>query len=133
MNRWVETLEEEVFQGLGRGLLVLELAQGERQQTDEGDATGEALADAGEEIELLGARQDEEAGAAVAVDGRLEVREQLRRPLDLVEDGSVGIARQEPARIVGRELPLVQVFERYEGPVGNRPAPGSSCRTASGR
>jgi hypothetical protein len=100
VNRWVEALEEEGFHGLRSSVGALKLAEGERQERDEGGASGEGLGDPGQQAELLRPGQDELARSPGCVDSGLEVGEQVRRSLGLVEDRTLGEPAQEPARIV---------------------------------
>jgi hypothetical protein len=88
-----------------------DLVEAERQQMRQPRSTGQTLRDALAEAQALRARQDEAPRRRVAIDLLLEIRQQLRHELDLVDDGSGAVLGEEPARIGAREVPLVEWLE----------------------
>ena len=67
-----------------------------RQQREDGGSSGERLADRLAHAQLATAGEDELAVPLPLVDGCLDVRRQLRHPLDLVEHRPVAALSEEP-------------------------------------
>jgi len=66
-------------------------------------------------MELLGAGQNESAGAVLAVHNALNVGKQRRSALNFVQNHSAAEAPQKPFWIGYGELPLVRVFQTDVG------------------
>ena len=90
-----------------------ELCEAQGQQVEHGHTPGERLADVLQKEEVLGAGEDEPAGLSVSVHDGLEGGEQFRHALCLVEDDPAPEAGEESLRILHREFPLCDIFERY--------------------
>lgn len=69
------------------------------------------------EPEMLGAGQDEPARIGASIDLFLQIRQQLRDVLNLVEDRAVGVLGEKSARIVTREIARIQCLQRHIGPI----------------
>ena len=122
-----------------------DLAPDQRQQVQHRRPAGQRLADGTEQREIGRAGEDEAARLPPGVDLGLEIREQLRHPLDLVQDGPVTMVAEKPARIVAGVLANVRGFERHVGFVGEdraaqrglagltRPRDGHHRKLAGGR
>ena len=80
-------------------------------------ASCKRLTDGRVQREVLGSRQNEPTRSAVLVDFVLEVAEEGRYVLDLVDDGSVRMLPKKPARILLCEGPGVERFQRDVGMV----------------
>ena len=90
-----------------------ELGQREREERAQAHAAGKRLRDAFHQQEVAGTGQQEPAGRGVVVHQYLDVREEVGRPLHLVQDDRVLEAAEEPARVVEREGALVRPLERH--------------------
>ena len=101
------------------------LGHGEGQELDPSDTPCQRLADTRHEPKLLGAREDEIAHASAAVHQPLEVGDQVRNPLYLVDDRALGEAGEKATLVDLRLLALVGVFQRDIGAIGeDRPGEG---------
>ena len=85
--------------------------QGERQQPKQCGAPGERLADGAGQRQMLASSKDEEAILAQFVSEHLQVGQERRNPLDLVQDSASDQLREEPLRVGFSEFPLVGQFE----------------------
>src|SRR5690606_4125285 len=94
---------EQLVHGGRRTAHLLQLAEGERQQREHRGAASQALRDGRHELELTRSGHDEAAHPWVGIDDALEVREQLRRALCLVDDGAVRDLPQEGSWVLERE------------------------------
>ena len=63
--------------------------QGQRQQGQKGDASGQGLGHSGKKSELLGSCQGEQSHPILLIDPRLKIGKKVGGILDLIEDGSV--------------------------------------------
>lgn len=94
----------------------------ERQQLDQSGAASERLTDPIEHLELLAAGEDEATGRGPLIDERLQIRQERRDPLHLIEDRACAVGAEKTARILGRERSHVGLLEIHVGSVGERQA-----------
>jgi hypothetical protein len=88
------------------------------QQLGQRDAAGEGLRHGVHQRQVLGPGEQEAAGPGILVHQTLEIGEDLRHPLHLVDDGAVPIAGEEGDRVLLGELPPGRILQRHVGPVG---------------
>lgn len=96
----------------GRGAVGgLEFRHGERQKGEHGCASGEALGDRLDQLELTGSGENEASHPPVGIDDSLKIREEFGDSLDFIENSSVGGLAQESAWVFGGESPGVWVLK----------------------
>ena len=96
----------------------LDLGKAQRFQADDVGAARERIGDRPHEPQGLRAGEEKGAGtSAVPVDGDLEVTEEARRVLNLVDDDGRRIPREEGAGIAFRLLRFAGKVQRHEGMV----------------
>ena len=93
-----------------QGRQPVQLGQGERRQQQQRGSARQRLRNRFHEQDVLRPRDDEAAGPVVFIHEPLHVRQQLGRPLDLVENQRVA-ARQKPAGIRDGPGPHVRRLE----------------------
>ena len=102
---------------------------GEGKQTKQRGAAGERLADGLNDSELLTAGQNKAAGPRVLVHPCLDVGDELRRPLNLIDDGAVAALAEKAKRVFDGELTGVGLLEIEVGEIGKgRSAQGCLSR-----
>ncbi len=93
--------------------LPLQFGSGEGHQVEDAAPAGQCLRDPAHQQEIVGPREDKPAGRGVLVDRALNVGQQVRDMLNLVDDHRVVKLAQEPQRIFPGETSLVYLFERH--------------------
>ena len=83
-----------------------------------GGSPRQGLSDRFEQREVLGPAQYPASRGRIRIDDALQVRQQVRHALHLVEDGAARELRQERPRIILREGPVVRRLERAIGMIG---------------
>ena len=106
----IETRVEDVVDRLARARPP-PLGERERQQAEQRRSSGERLADGARESELLAARQHEEAVSPRLVGQHLEIGQEFRDALDLVQDGALAQPGQKAPGVGFGEFPLVRRFQ----------------------
>src|SRR4029077_11704413 len=102
------------------GLPPFELAERQGEQVEDGAPPRQRLADRPQGEGALRAAQDVPPRDVLPVDEGLDVREEIRRPLRLVEDDTAGELVEETARIRERILADIGLFERRILMIGKR-------------
>lgn len=88
------------------------LREVERQQIDEGDASGKRVAEVSDRRELLGACQQVASGAtAFSIYAQLQLRGELGNVLNLVEDQRFAVAIEERFGVLLRLLARERIIE----------------------
>ena len=105
-----------------------EFAHRERHQVGHADPPRQGLRNACHQEEVLRAGQDEAARDRVVVRQDLDVGEEVRRPLRLVQDRGSGKPSEEPPRVFEGESPLVRRLQRHVVEV--REGRAQECRLA---
>jgi hypothetical protein len=90
----------------------------EGQQAQDPGASGQRLADRLRDAKLLAAGQHELAAAAHLIDVFLHVGDELRRPLNLVDDRRLAKSTKKTARILDGEIAPVGGLEVRVGEIG---------------
>lgn len=85
-------------------------------QPHDGDAPGQRLRNAFHEVELLGSGQPEHAGPALRIRRHLDVREQLRRVLDFVDQHGSRETLHEQGGVFFRQLEHKRIVQRNVTP-----------------
>jgi hypothetical protein len=108
---------------------VSNLALGQWPEVQRLDAPGERVPDPFRGQDVGGARQEKPAGGRVSIDGALDLQQQLRHMLDLIDQDRPGKLRDEAPRIAGRRLAgrrLVEAQDRHRMLPGGD-FPGERC------
>lgn len=102
---------QQVEQLRWRGGEAAHLLERQGEQLEHAGPAGQGLSHRLQEGEVRGAREHEAPDAAHLVHQRLQVREQFRNAMHLVEYSAVPSFGQEPARVAASELLDVRGFE----------------------
>ena len=117
MNPRIESRIEDVVQRVARSGSP-PFGKRERQEPQQRRSAGERLADGLGEAKLLATCEDEEARSAVLVGQDLQVGQEIRNPLDLVQDRALGKPCEESPRVGLGEWPLVGSVQIHMGQPG---------------
>jgi len=115
---WIETFDHGLERIRRESPRCFELFGRERQEGEEGSPPRQGLGYSCKESELLGARHDVFAGSWIGVHRSLEIGENFRHSLGLVEDEAVTIRVKQAAGIIPRKAGDIGIFEREIGLVG---------------
>lgn len=103
---------QHLVQAAGRLGESADLVQGQRQELEQGGASRQGLGHGANQAEVLRPREQEGTRARPGVDDLLQVGQQVGHPLHFVDDGAIGCAGQEPARVGSSEFTFVRGFQR---------------------
>ena len=123
VHGWITASPEQVEEIVGRIRETADFLQAERQEIEERGAPRERLAERLEQGEVRRSREDESPRDEALVDHRLDVGEQVRDAVHLVEDRAVAMPLEKPPGVPACEFLKVGRFEGDVGLVGkNSPA-----------
>ena len=134
VDAWVAAAPDHRVEIVVRPVEAADLPKFQRKQLEQRGPARERLAYALKQGEVLGPGEDEAAGGRIVVDNALQVGEEVRRALDLVEYRPLAEAGEEAERVIGGELPLRRRLERDVGTVRERhPGEGRLARLPRAR
>ena len=97
---------------------LLQLVQRKGEQFYKGGSSGQGLGYIGQEAEPLRAGEEKEAHAAVEIDPGLEIGEDFRTALHLIQNGAIGKAAEKGAGILPGRQPHIRFLQRHVRLVG---------------
>ena len=124
----VKSFEQDLI-GAFRSIEGQHFFYGKRQELDDGRSPGERLADGLADLKLLAARQNEQAVFSLFIHENLDVGDEFRGSLDLIEDGPIGKLAEKSSGIGPCEFPDLKAFQvgvRFPGE--DLPAQGGFTR-----